>query len=121
VDEAVDLYYQRGMRTFLSALVLASSLVLPACGGSTPPAADPAGAPAAAATAAASAGAVAPKPMGEAKVGDTTLCPVSGEDFVVAADSPKVELDGKTYYFCCPGCAKKFQADPQKYMKKPAS
>ncbi|WP_424674175.1 YHS domain-containing protein, partial [Candidatus Binatus sp.] len=23
---------------------------------------------------------------------------------------------GKTYYFCCLGCAAKFNADPQKYL-----
>jgi Cu+-exporting ATPase len=26
------------------------------------------------------------------------------------------EHNGKTYYFCCPGCAQKFQADPQRYL-----
>jgi len=25
---------------------------------------------------------------------------------------------GKTYYFCAPGCKKAFDADPQKYLKK---
>jgi Cu+-exporting ATPase len=33
----------------------------------------------------------------------------------------KVEHAGSTYYFCCTGCAQKFQADPEKYLKaKPA-
>jgi Cu+-exporting ATPase len=27
-----------------------------------------------------------------------------------------VEYDGKTYYFCAPGCAAKFRADPEKYL-----
>jgi Cu+-exporting ATPase len=27
-----------------------------------------------------------------------------------------VEHDGKTYYFCAPGCAAKFRADPEKYL-----
>jgi len=27
------------------------------------------------------------------------------------------EHQGRTYYFCCPGCAQKFTADPQKYLK----
>src|SRR5262245_29477255 len=58
------------------------------------------------------------KAPGEAKIGDTSHCPVSGEEFVVAADSPKVEHEGKTYYFCCGGCAKKFKADPAKYVAK---
>ncbi len=58
------------------------------------------------------------KPAGEAQVGDTTKCPVSGEEFVVEATSPKVEHEGKTYYFCCSGCQKKFQSDPAKYVNK---
>ncbi|MFO0755282.1 MAG: YHS domain-containing protein [Byssovorax sp.] len=98
------------MRVLFFALTLASSLALAACGGASGNASG-----------AATAGASDFKPIGEAKVGDKTHCPVSGEDFTVAADSPKVELDGKTYYFCCPGCAKKFQADPQKFLKKPAT
>ena len=64
------------------------------------------------------------KMPGTAQVGDKTVCPVSGEEFTVAADSPKAELDGKTYYFCCPGCVKKFQAEPQKFLgrlPKPAA
>jgi Cu+-exporting ATPase len=28
----------------------------------------------------------------------------------------KVEHGGRTYYFCCGGCAQKFQASPQKYL-----
>ena len=28
----------------------------------------------------------------------------------------KVDHESKTYYFCCGGCAQKFQADPQKYL-----
>jgi Cu+-exporting ATPase len=24
--------------------------------------------------------------------------------------------EGKTYYFCAPGCAKSFEADPRKYI-----
>jgi YHS domain-containing protein len=58
------------------------------------------------------------KPMGIAKIGDKTSCPISGEEFVVTAESPKVAYEGKTYYFCCAGCEKKFQENPQKYLKK---
>ncbi|MFT3767442.1 MAG: YHS domain-containing protein [Minicystis sp.] len=82
-----------------------SSITFAACGGAQPQSA----------TAMAAAGIKAP---GSAQVGDKTICPVSGEDFTVAADSPKAEVDGKTYYFCCSGCAKKFQADPKKYLDK---
>ena len=28
--------------------------------------------------------------------------------------------DGRTYYFCCPSCMQKFQADPQRYLRRPA-
>ncbi len=27
------------------------------------------------------------------------------------------EYRGKTYYFCAPGCKKKFDQDPEKYAK----
>jgi Cu+-exporting ATPase len=109
------------------ALTFASCALLVACGGApsvpaTPEApAAPAvsGVPSAAPAAAnATPGAKAVKPMGEAGVGDTTNCPVSGEEFVVTAASPKVDYQGKTYYFCCGGCDKKFQADPAKYLSK---
>lgn len=57
------------------------------------------------------------KAPGEAKIGDTTKCPISGEQFVVTDTSPHAEYNGKTYYFCCPNCAAKFQSDPAKYAK----
>ena len=56
------------------------------------------------------------KPPGEAKVGDTTTCPVMKHTFVVTADSPSVVYKGKTYYFCCPGCVGQFNADPEKFI-----
>ena len=58
------------------------------------------------------------KEPGDAKIGDRTTCPVSGEEFVVDASSPKVERDGKTYFFCCAGCKGKFESNPAKYLKK---
>ena len=33
----------------------------------------------------------------------------------------KVEHRGKTYYFCCPGCAQRFQAEPERYLAPKAS
>ena len=30
----------------------------------------------------------------------------------------KTDYQGKTYYFCAPGCKKAFEKDPQKYLKK---
>jgi YHS domain-containing protein len=57
------------------------------------------------------------KKPGEAKPGDKSTCTVTGEDIDVTADSPHSEHNGKTYYFCCTGCKKKFDADPGKYTK----
>ncbi len=88
-----------------------SLLSVAACGGAPAPA-SPAG------EAAKSAPATNVKQPGDAKIGDTTTCPVSGEEFVVDASSPKVEHAGKTYFMCCGGCKKKFEADPAKYLKK---
>ena len=28
----------------------------------------------------------------------------------------QAEHHGKIYYFCCPGCAQKFQAEPERYL-----
>ncbi len=53
---------------------------------------------------------------GTRKVGDITRCVVTGDVFTVAADSPKTEHDGGTYYFCCAGCTDKFTADPAKFL-----
>jgi YHS domain-containing protein len=62
--------------------------------------------------------AAALKKPGEAALGDRTTCPVSGEVFTVASDSPKVEFEGKTYFFCCNDCVADFQKDPAKYIAK---
>lgn len=43
------------------------------------------------------------------------VCPVLGNK--VDAKTPTVEFEGKTYGFCCPGCDKKFSANPEKYYK----
>jgi Cu+-exporting ATPase len=105
------------IRNGVSLVALAALLCLvsvAACGGNqAPPAASPSHE---STTAPASKGAV--KEAGDAKVGDTAKCPVSGEEFTVEATSPKTEHDGKTYYFCCAGCKKKFEADPAKFAKK---
>jgi Cu+-exporting ATPase len=94
------------MRKLTSLLLIAGASFLYACGGTTPAAVSPAGEHAKPAL----------KAPGEATIGDTTTCPVSGDEFEVTAKSPKVEHEGKTYYFCCGGCDKKFQADPAKYL-----
>lgn len=42
------------------------------------------------------------------------VCVVSGEE---ADPSLKMEYKGKTYYFCCKKCLKKFKDNPEKYLK----
>jgi Cu+-exporting ATPase len=97
----------------IKSTLLLCSLFAVACGGSAPPPAAPS--PAAASAVATPGPLVAP---GEAKIGDRTKCPVSGHEFVVTADSPHAEYNGKTYYFCCPDCPKAFQANPEKFAAK---
>ncbi|MEW5741215.1 MAG: hypothetical protein AB1938_19990 [Myxococcota bacterium] len=93
-------------------LVLLSFVVLSACASTrsaeaTPPPSAEATSPDA-----------PPKKPGEAALGDRTTCPVSGEVFTVKADSPRVTLDGKTYFLCCDDCVADFQKDPAKYLAK---
>jgi YHS domain-containing protein len=97
-----------------SILLLCSLFFAVACGGAAaPPPATPS--PDTAGAAASSQPLVAP---GEAKVGDRTKCPVSGNEFVVKEDSPHAEHNGKTYYFCCPDCPKAFAENPEKFVTK---
>ena len=42
-------------------------------------------------------------------------CPVKGGE--VDPEAPTVEYMGKTIGFCCPGCDKKFSANPEKYIE----
>lgn len=41
------------------------------------------------------------------------LCPISGEP---VSEGSFVEYQGKRYGLCCPGCAKEFLKDPEKYL-----
>ncbi|MGA2001225.1 MAG: heavy metal translocating P-type ATPase [Terriglobales bacterium] len=52
----------------------------------------------------------------------TTLAkdPVCGMSVDPAQAKATAEHRGRTYYFCCPGCARKFTAEPQKYLQNPA-
>jgi YHS domain-containing protein len=99
----------------LSLPALLALVVLSGCGGSSPPPSAP---PPSAAAPAAPVAKSALKAPGDATVGDRTTCPISGEEFTVTAASPKLEHQGKTYYFCCGGCDQKFASDPDKYLKK---
>ena len=51
-----------------------------------------------------------------ASVGDPTTCLVSGEVFEVTDDSPFIEHEGETVYFCCASCIRRFQRDPDTYL-----
>ncbi|HEX9121175.1 MAG TPA: heavy metal translocating P-type ATPase [Terriglobales bacterium] len=46
--------------------------------------------------------------------------PVCGMSVDPAQAKATAEHQGRTYYFCCAGCARKFTAEPQKYLQNPA-
>ena len=52
----------------------------------------------------------------DAQPGDTTTCPYSGRTFVVKADHPRVEYQGKSYWICSEKAAEEVRADPGKYL-----
>ena len=43
--------------------------------------------------------------------------PVCGMNVEAGKAAAKVEHGGKMYYFCAPGCAKRFQQAPEKYVR----
>src|SRR3954464_6037774 len=43
--------------------------------------------------------------------------PVCGMTVDPAKAKATGEHDGQKYYFCCAGCAQKFQSDPEAYLK----
>lgn len=49
------------------------------------------------------------------------LCPVMDEPLGGMGDPYRVDVEGHAVYICCPGCAKKLQADPQVYLQKLAA
>jgi YHS domain-containing protein len=51
------------------------------------------------------------------KEGTKATCPVTGEEFTIAKDTPHAEYKGKHVYFCCSGCKTDFAKDPEKYTK----
>ena len=42
--------------------------------------------------------------------------PVCGMDVDPQTARQTAEHEGKTYYFCAPGCKKAFESDPKKYL-----
>lgn len=51
------------------------------------------------------------------KVVDNKICPVSGESIGSMGDGIKVTYKSEQILLCCKGCVKKFNADPEKYIK----
>ena len=52
----------------------------------------------------------------DAGLSNPAIDPVCGMTVEPVSAKAKVEYRGDTYYFCCAGCASKFQADPEKYL-----
>lgn len=49
----------------------------------------------------------------------SAVCPVMGTKIPdVTKAAGKSVYNGKTYYFCCPGCKPAFDKDPAKYVKQ---
>lgn len=107
--------YEWPMKIYASSLLVFALLLGCSSAKEQEPAKSPTNAEVAASTPDAS-GATDPAST-PVKVGDKAKCPVSDEEFTVAANSPKVTHEGKDYYFCCESCAESFKADPKKYAK----
>jgi YHS domain-containing protein len=43
--------------------------------------------------------------------------PVCGMQVDSTKAAAKSEYQGKTYYFCCEGCKRKFDQNPERYVK----
>jgi len=50
-------------------------------------------------------------------LGTKATCSVMGNEFAIKESSDHSEYKGKHYFFCCPGCKPKFDADPEKYIQ----
>lgn len=59
-----------------------------------------------------------PRPAGSTPAAEVIRCPVMGEVVKDPSTAAKSVHQGKTYYFCCPGCKPKFDADPARYLGK---
>jgi Cu+-exporting ATPase len=53
-------------------------------------------------------------PLGDTPAG--VVDPVCGMSVDPATAPASLEHDGRRYYFCNPGCARRFEADPQRYL-----
>jgi len=51
----------------------------------------------------------------------TAIDPVCGMEVDEATAEWKTSYEGKTYYFCAPGCLRSFQKEPAKYAQAAAA
>lgn len=51
------------------------------------------------------------------EVGRKAVCPVMKGSFTVTRNTDAAVYKGRTYFFCCPGCAPMFRKNPAKYVK----
>jgi YHS domain-containing protein len=54
--------------------------------------------------------------FGESSTG-TSKDPVCGMTVAEENSAGTSEYEGKTYYFCAPGCRESFEKEPEKYLK----
>ena len=47
---------------------------------------------------------------------DALKDPVCGADIKASEAAAVSEFNGRTYYFCCPGCKHAFDQEPEKYL-----
>ncbi len=102
-------------------LVLVFGLTTQACGGAAPKPDESPVAPAAVAAPVPTAPPAAAAATPVVGAAEEATCPVSGEKFKPTADTPRSDYKGKSYAFCCAGCKKKFDADPEKFLGKAAA
>ena len=50
------------------------------------------------------------------KAATLVIDPVCGMDVNPATSKHQVDHAGKSYFFCCAGCAEKFKSNPEKYL-----
>src|SRR5690242_16447360 len=50
----------------------------------------------------------------------SAIDPVCGMTVDPATARASTQYKGRPYYFCCPSCLQKFEADPERYLAKPA-
>ncbi len=54
----------------------------------------------------------------EAVVAATAIDPICGMEVAADDSSRPFEFEGETYFFCCPGCRKTFEADPAAHVRR---